>query len=508
MASDAELVEAQAVEEERPLRAWWDRAKKAATQVRDALDTDAALMASMAATIELSAARYAVEPGARWRPGEPLKLWFAGYAGTRNTGADVRVEEMIRQVRHLLTDRHCELSITTLDPAWTRGYFRRTTQLQLPQIYPRFVADTVHQVHGVIACEGSMFKSKFANALSTFMVGALGCAVAENKLAVGYGGEAGGMDPGLERLVRRTCKDALILCRNEQSRDVLGALGVPTESGTDTAWTFEPAAPEVGETLLRSLGWDGRTPVVVLCPIHPFWWPVKPSVAKAIARLTTGAYDQAHYSSVYFHASGDEVDRRQKAYLDAIAKGYRAFASRRAVFPVIVGMEALDRTSCEGLAERIGAPVIVSDEHDMYTMVSVLRRASVLLSSRYHAIVCSMAGRVPSAGITMDERIRNLMEDRGTPELALTVDDPALATRVEEVLERLSTEGEDLADGIGRCVVDNLERMGRMGGVFVDHVRERHPELPIRAGLGRDGDPWEHLPPLVPTVRALVERYR
>lgn len=506
VASDGELVERDEPEE-RPLKAWWDRAKRAAGQVRDAVDTDAALMATMGGTIELAAARYAVDPGARWRPGEPLRLWFAGYAGTRNTGADVRVEEMIRQVRHLLGDRNCELSITTLDPAWTRGYFRRTTQLRLPRIYPRFVADTVHDVHGVIACEGSMFKSKFANALSTFMVGALGCAAAENKLAVGYGAEAGGMDPGLERLVRRFCRDALILCRNEQSRDVLGALGVPTESGTDTAWTFDPAPPEVGEGLLRAAGWDGVAPVVVICPIHPFWWPVKPSVAKAVARLATGAYDRAHYDSVYFHASGDEVDRRQKTYLDAIARGYRAFASRRRVFPVVVGMEALDRESCEGLAERIGAPVIVSDEHDMYAMVSVLRRASVLLSSRYHAIVCSMAGRVPSAGISMDERIRNLMDDRGTPELALSVDDPALADRVEAVLERLAVEGEGLAEGIGRCVVENLRRMGRMGGVFVDHVRERHPELPLRAGLGRDGDPWEHLPPLVPAVRALVDRH-
>ena len=32
--------------------------------------------------------------GHRWQPGEKLKLLFAGYNGTRNTGADVRVEEI------------------------------------------------------------------------------------------------------------------------------------------------------------------------------------------------------------------------------------------------------------------------------------------------------------------------------------------------------------------------------------------------------------------------------
>ena len=60
-------------------------------------------------------------------------------------------------------------------------------------------------------------------------------AAAENKLAVGWGGEAGKMDPVLETLVRRYCRDALILCRNEESREVLARLGVSSASGTDTA---------------------------------------------------------------------------------------------------------------------------------------------------------------------------------------------------------------------------------------------------------------------------------
>ena len=29
--------------------------------------------------------------GAQWQPGEPLKLLFAGYSGTRNTGARVAI---------------------------------------------------------------------------------------------------------------------------------------------------------------------------------------------------------------------------------------------------------------------------------------------------------------------------------------------------------------------------------------------------------------------------------
>jgi len=118
-----------------------------------------------------------------------------------------------------------------------------------------------------------------------------------------------------------------------------------------------------------------------------------------------------------------------------------------------------------------------------------------------------MPSLVASGGITMDERIRNLMADRGTPELALEVDQPDLADRATETLFRLHDEGEQLADGIGRCVVQNLVRMGGMGQTFVDHVRHRLPELPLRAGLGGGGDPWSHLPPLPPTVESLAARY-
>ena len=45
-------------------------------------------------------------------------------------------------------------------------------------IFPPFLFSTVRKYDGVVACEGSMFKSKFANALSIMTIGALGIAAA------------------------------------------------------------------------------------------------------------------------------------------------------------------------------------------------------------------------------------------------------------------------------------------------------------------------------------------
>ncbi len=103
---------------------------------RDQVDADRMLQRSMSAVIEIAEQRQEVSPAPNWRPGEPIKMFLAGYAGTRNTGADVRVEEMIRQFRHLFSDDHLNLSIFTLDLALTRGYFKAVQQIEIAQNFP------------------------------------------------------------------------------------------------------------------------------------------------------------------------------------------------------------------------------------------------------------------------------------------------------------------------------------------------------------------------------------
>jgi hypothetical protein len=253
-------------------------------RLKDTVDPDRALMAATGSLIEAVAVKRALDiDQEKWAPGKPLKLLFAGYVGTRNTGADVRVEEMIRQIRRCAGDDNLELTIMSVDENLSAGYFRTVRQVELPTLFPRFLASECPRHHGVIACEGSMFKSKFASALSTMMAGSLGFAAAEDKLSVGYGAEAGAMTPALSDFVAKHCAKSLVLCRNEPSRKVLGDLGVRTTGGTDTAWTFEPAPLSRGAQLLRDAGWDGQTKILALCPINPFWWPVKPDL-RQVAR--------------------------------------------------------------------------------------------------------------------------------------------------------------------------------------------------------------------------------
>jgi len=455
--------------------------------------------------IERAKLKWMLGAGKPWKPGEKLKLLFAGYNGTRNTGADVRVEEMLRQIRHLLGAENVELSVMTQNFDRSRGYFAGTTQVKLPDVYPPFLAREVPRHDGVVACEGSMFKSKFANALTTMMIGSLGIAAARNKLSVGYGAEAGTMDPFLTRMVRRFCGQSLIITRNEESMAVLSKLGVSTELGTDTAWTFEPLGPEYGEKALREAGWDGRKAVLVVCPINPFWWPVRPSLFKLAARTLTGAYKESQYRTIYFHTWGPKAAGAYNHYLTALAKAVDAFREKYGVMVVLAAMERLDTKAVHRMAELLGGvPVFTSDEHDMYQLVSILRACHLMVSSRYHGIVTSMPALVPSAGVTMDERIRNLMRERGHEHLLLDVDDPALEEKLLAVMETLRTDGEAIRDGIGRTVARNLKVMARMGVYFEQHLQWRYPEFPVRRGICS----WEdYLPPLSPNLCKLEETY-
>src|SRR5438552_893125 len=467
--------------------------------------TDLLLVIWVSALIELTRLKWMLGGGTRWEPGEKLRLLFAGYNGTRNTGSDVRVNEMLRQVRHVLGAENTDFSVMTQSFDRTKGYFEGTKQVFLPDVFPPFLHRETRKNHGVIACEGSMFKSKFANALTTMMIGSLGFASSENKISVGYGAEAGHMDSLIEKMCAKYVRDSLVITRNPESQTVLGKLGISTELGTDTAWTFEPHPAAYGRKALRDAGWDEKTPALVLCPIHPFVWPVKASLAKYAARIATGAFKDSQYRTVYFHESGAEVDRKYKKYIQGYIDATKAFQQKHRVFTILVAMERLDAVACRDIEAQIpGLPIFTSDDYDMYQIVSILRQASYMVSSRYHGIVTCMPSLVASAGVTMDERIRNLMRERGHQHLCANVDDPDLGAKMLQMMESLVTESDSIRHGIGDTVVRNLKVMARMGVIFEDLMRRQYPEFPLRGGVRS----WEeYLPPLSANLVQLAEKY-
>ncbi len=102
----------------------------------------------------------------------------------------------------------------------------------------------------------------------------------------------------------------------------------------------------------------------------------------------------------------------------------------------------------------------------------------------------------------MDERIENLLIERGEPELCLGVKEPHLEDRLLEGLEALHRDEESTTGAIRACLPRHLELQGRMGMRFEEQVLRRYPEFPRRDVPRR----WEHyLPPLSPVLQRILE---
>ena len=183
-----------------------------------------------------------------------------------------------------------------------------------------------------------------------------------------------------------------------------------------------------------------------------------------------------------------------------------AFRKKKNVFVILAATERLDARPANRISEKLGGvPVLTSDEYNMYELVSILRACHMMVSSRYHGIVTSMPALVPSAGITMDERIRNLMRERGTSGFA---DDCGRSgTGRRSCWRRWRSwvaRARRLPTGIARTVVRNLKVMARMGVYFEEEVQRRYPEFPTRRGEWS----WEdYLPPMSEGLQELVAAY-
>ena len=256
---------------------------------------------------------------ARWKPGQKLKVLLAGYNGARNTGSDVRVAALARQMRERFGDA-IEISVMSLDVPSTARYFASDVrQIAFTTLFFGALYRACSEHHVVILCEGSALKSTFANALTLYNCEAAGVARAQGKPCIAYGSEVGAMDPFMDRTTRDLCSDVRFCVRSSGSLAALRGLGLDGVLGTDTAWTFD-SAPGCDEALasLRAGGWDGRKPLLGIAPVNPFCWPVKPSLSRLAKSAVTGDWSQ-RYARWYYFSWSKERERKFVRYLESLA---------------------------------------------------------------------------------------------------------------------------------------------------------------------------------------------
>ena len=139
--------------------------------------------------------------------------------------------------------------------------------------------------------------------------------------------------------------------------------------------------------------------MLVVCPINPFEWPVKASVAKFALHGLTGAYKDSHYRRSTFITRGRRRPGLRTLFDgDCECGGCVSQAAEGVRDPGGDGASGCASGDADFREDWAACRCSRSEDYNMYELVSILRACHMMASSRYHGIVTSMPGLVPSAG--------------------------------------------------------------------------------------------------------------
>jgi polysaccharide pyruvyl transferase WcaK-like protein len=217
----------------------------------------------------------------------------------------------------------------------------------------------------------------------------------------------------------------------------------------------------------------------------------------------SGAHKDRHFGSIFFHTASPEIERKYQTYLAQLGLAVGCLSRTMSAFPVIVAMDRVDRQACHDLAAifESSCAIIIGAEHEVGEVVSALRCCGLLISSRFHALVAAMPAGVPSIGIAMDERIRNLFVASGQAERLIPAEDPDLGGRILDAVRRLDRVEVERASRL--TVGEAIRAVGDMGRQFLQEFRRMLPDFPLPE---RAPTWWTHVAPLPADVEAFVSK--
>jgi polysaccharide pyruvyl transferase WcaK-like protein len=383
-------------------------------------------------------------------PSAPRVLML-GYNGANNTGAEALLLADIEDVRQVLGPE-AVITIPSLNPPNLRRYVKETPALHivpLPTLFFSTLRRLVRENDLIMLVEGSTYMDTWTSAMLWAYLWTTHCADAMGKPCLAYAVDAGEIKRALNRrLIRREgSKTSLIVTRAAAAAERLRVLGVtaPIQVTADNAFTFRPDAADA-ELLARE--WpEAGTRVVGMALVDFYQWPV-------VMKLR-GRQDDCYKWPYYFSRSPE----RSRATA-ALARSYAALADElithhdKAV--ALIAMESLDEALLRKVHAVMAHPerarIFSSRVYQASQMVHVLRSLELLLTSRYHACVLSLAAQVPQIAVGHDLRLKTIYRELGLyEEFFVEPGEPdlyaSLLPRVERLLEAPGGVSEALKRG-------------------------------------------------------------
>lgn len=399
------------------------------------------------------------------------RVLMLGYNGANNTGAEALLLSDLEDVRAVLGPE-ARITVPTLNEANLRRYLAESATLRIapiPTLYFAAIRRLVAESDLVLLVEGSTYMDTWGSPLLWAFLWATRCAARMGKPCLAYAVDAGTLRPFNAALVRRVAsRTGLIVTRNRAAAGRLRAAGVsaPILSTADNAFTFRPRPEDEGWAARE---WPRAAAGLVGLSLVDFsLWPV--------VMRPWGPEADCYKWPYYFSRS---PARRLEG--ETLARGFAALADRVAAESgkavALIAMEQVD----EPLARRVHAlmrrpaeaRVFSSREHGASRLTALLRGLDLLVTSRFHAAVLSLAAGVPMVAVGHDTRLDTLFSDLGLREewfLALREQkDPAalfagLGARVERLLARPEAQREALRRGLAEHLARARENRRLLAG--------------------------------------------
>lgn len=343
--------------------------------------------------------------------GESPKVLLVGYNGANNTGAEAKLLAIIDDVRAVLGPEAL-ITIPTLNEANLRRYIKEGPNLRvapIPSVYFLAFRQLVKEHDLIILTEGSTYMDTWTSALLWAYLWVTRCAYAMGKPCLAYAVDSGSLSSFNLRQVRREAsKTDLIITRNRAAADNLISWGVtaPIEVTADNAFTFLPDPAD--KNLLRNAWPEASSGIVGLAMVDFYRWPV---VVRPWGRK------ENRYRWPYYFSHSAERDRAA----DDLATGFAKLADRliedSGKSVAMFCMEELDEPFARRVQQRMrnlnATRVFSARDYNASQMTVMLRGLDLLVTSRYHASVLSLAGRVPQVAVGHDLRLQNIYGDLG-----------------------------------------------------------------------------------------------
>ena len=410
------------------------------------------------------------DTGASTTTRSELRVLMLGYSGANNTGAEALLLADIEDVRAVLGPQ-AVITIPSINPSNLRRYVKEAPNLRiapLPTIFFATLRRLVRENDLIMLVEGSTYMDTWTSAMLWAYLWTTRCADDMGKPSLAYAVDAGEIKSAFNRwlLRREASKTSLIINRAAAAAERLRSFGVtaPLQVTADNAFNFRSDPADAG---LLSRAWPEAGPDVVGMALVDFYqWPV--------VMKPWGPKEDCYKWPYYFTRSPERTQATE-----VLAGSYAALAdemiTRHGKSVALIGMEALDEVLLRKVHGYMVHPdrarVFCSREYNASQMVSILRSLELLLTSRYHACVLSLAAQVPQIAIGHDLRLKTIYKELGMFEdFFVEPNAHDLYESLQPRVERLLQEPAGVRDALRRGYEKHLSDAQRNRTLLKDFV--------------------------------------